>query len=151
MFFIVKINLECYVALSHLNPCQTPQRNDLSRTILFALPAKSFAEQLLFSQCRKVLCNMHAAKIISNKQKESFFSKLANHLSMEALAFTSLHCSISNYTLKGLRSDKPSHKHDSNKYQSKEFCNLRLQIRSDQICDAHKQNIPGLIDVLIAI
>ena len=70
---------------------------------------------------------------------------------MEALAFTSLHCSISNYTLKGLRSDKPSHKHDSNKYQSKEFCNLRLQITSDQICDARKQNIPGLIDVLIAI
>ena len=122
----------------------------VQNNLLFALPAKSFAEQLLFSQCRKVLCNMHAAKFPINK-KNLFFSKLANHLSMEALAFTSLHCSISNYTLKGLRSDKPSHKHDSNKYQSKEFCNLRLQIRSDQICDARKQNIPGLIDVLIAI
>ena len=52
------------------------------------------------------------------------------------LAFTVLHCSISNYTLKGLRSDKPSHKQDSNKYQ---------------FCDKRKQNIPGLIDVLIAI
>ena len=30
------------------------------------------------------------------------------------LAFTSLHCSISNHTLKGLRSNKPLHKHDSN-------------------------------------
>ena len=53
------------------------------------------------------------------------------------LAFTSFHFLISKYTLKGrnnsdasetsfqLRSDKPSHKHDSNKYQTKAFviCN----------------------------
>ena len=81
----------------------------------------------------------------------AFFQLNPHDVILNKLVFPSLHCSISNYTLKGLRSDKPSHKHDSNKYQSKEFCNLRLQIRSDQICDARKQNIPGLIDVLIAI
>ena len=47
-------------------------------------------------------------------------------------------------------SHKPSHKHDSNKYQSKAFCNLRPQFWWDQICDARKQSIPGLIVVSIA-
>ena len=56
------------------------------------------------------------------------------------LAFTSFHCLISKYTLKGwnnsnasetsfqLRSDKPSHKHGLNKYQSKTFliCDQRF-------------------------
>ena len=60
------------------------------------------------------------------------------------LAFTSFHCSISKYTLKGrnnsyasetsfqLRSDKPSHKHGLNKYQSKTFliCDQRFLLCS---------------------
>ena len=50
-------------------------------------------------------------------------------------------------TLKGLRSDKPSHKRDPNKYQTKAFG--PFVIRSDQICNARKQNIPGLIYVCI--
>ena len=46
------------------------------------------------------------------------------------LAFTSLHCSISSYTLKVLRSDKPSHRHDSNQYQTKAFiCQIRPVLR----------------------
>ena len=45
-----------------------------------------------------------------------------------------------------LWSYKPLHKHDSNKHQSK-ACNLRPQIRSNQICDACKQSLPGLTDV----
>ena len=34
----------------------------------------------------------------------------------------------------------------------KHFLNLQPEIRSEQICDAHKQNIPvsGLIDIFIA-
>ena len=39
-----------------------------------------------------------------------------------------------------LWSHKPSPKHDSNKYQSKAFCNLRPRIWWDQICDARKQS-----------
>ena len=60
------------------------------------------------------------------------------------LAFTSFHFSISKYTLKGrnnsdasetsfqLRSDKPSHKHGLNKYQSKTFliCDQRFLLSS---------------------
>ena len=98
--------------------------------------------------------------VISNKQS-IFFQSDTNAVIPNKLAFTNLHCSISSYILKGLSSNKPSHKHDSNKYLSKQsICNLRPQIRSDhkspqiksdQICDARKQNIPGLIDVLIAI
>ena len=48
-------------------------------------------------------------------------SSTDNAIIPNKLAFTKLHCSISSYTLKGLRSNKPSHKHDSNKYQSKAF------------------------------
>ena len=89
--------------------------------------------------------------VISNKQS-IFFQSDTNAVIPNKLAFTNLHCSISSYILKGLSSNKPSHKHDSNKYLSKQsICNLRPQIRPDQICDARKQNIPGLIDVLIAI
>ena len=36
LFFIVKLNLELYVALSHLKPCQTSQRSDLSGTLYSA-------------------------------------------------------------------------------------------------------------------
>ena len=86
------------------------------------------------------------------QQTVHFFQSDTNAVIPNKLAFTNLHCSISSYILKGLRSNKPSHKHDSNKYLSKQsICNLRPQIRPDQICDARKQNIPGLIDVLIAI
>ena len=86
------------------------------------------------------------------QQTVHFFQSDTNAVIPNKLALTNLHCSISSYILKGLRSNKPSHKHDSNKYLSKQsICNLRPQIRPDQICDARKQNIPGLIDVLIAI
>ena len=91
---------------------------------------------------------MHAAKFPINKNNLFFQSW---QITCPWRLWPSLVSTARSPTLKGLRSDKPSHKHDSNKYQSKEFCNLRLQIRSDQICDAGKQNIPGLIDVLIAI
>ena len=68
------------------------------------------------------------------------------------LAFTSLHCSISNYTFDRRDSDLINlltNMIQINIRQS--ICNLRPQMRSDQICNARKQNIPGLIDVLIAI
>ena len=56
-----------------------------------------------------------------------------------------LHCSIFNYTLKGLmiRSDKTSHKHDSNKYQSKAF--VICDHRSDQTISASHVNKTYLI------
>ena len=50
------------------------------------------------------------------QQTVQFFQSDTHTAIPNKLAFTSLHCSISNYTLKGLRSDKPSHKHDPNKY-----------------------------------
>ena len=55
------------------------------------------------------------------QQTVHFFRSDTNAVIPNKLAFTNLHCSISSYTLKGLRSNKPSHKHDSNKYQSKAF------------------------------
>ena len=55
------------------------------------------------------------------QQTVHFFQSDPHAVSLNKLAFTSLHCSISNYTLKELWSHKPSHKHDSNKYQSKAF------------------------------
>ena len=64
------------------------------------------------------------------------------------LVFTSLHCSISSWPLKGLRSDKPSNKHDSNRYQPKAY--LIYNQRSDQTRSAARVN-KTLIDVLIAI
>ena len=49
-----------------------------------------------------------------------FFQSDPHSVIPNKLAFPSLHCSISHYTLKTLIShDKPSHKQDSNKYQSK--------------------------------
>ena len=90
------------------------------------------------------------------QQTVHFFQSDTQPVIPNKLAFTSLHCSISNYTfdrrdldLINLRTNmiqiniRPKHTYI--------FCNLRPQIRSDQICDARKQNIPGLIDVLIAI
>ena len=58
--------------------------------------------------------------VISNEQS-IFFKSDTNAVIPNKLAFTNLHCSISSYILKGLRSSKPWHKHDSNKYQSKAF------------------------------
>ena len=55
------------------------------------------------------------------QQTVHFFQSDTHPVIPNKLAFTSLHCSISNYTLNGLWSHKPSHKHDSNKYQSKAF------------------------------
>ena len=34
LFFIVKLNLECYLALSHLKPCQTSQTKLFVRNTL---------------------------------------------------------------------------------------------------------------------
>ena len=71
-----------------------------------------------------------------------FFKSDPHAIIPNKLAFTSFHCSISNHTLKGLRSLKPSHKQDSNKDE-----------RLDQTRSVmhEKQKKPGLIDVLIAI
>ena len=55
------------------------------------------------------------------QQTVHFFQSNQHAVILNKLAFTSLHCSIFNYTLKELWSHKPSHKHDSNKYQSKAF------------------------------
>ena len=55
------------------------------------------------------------------QQRVHFFQSDPHAVILNKLAFTSLHCSISNYTLKELWSHKPSHKHDSNRYQSKAF------------------------------
>ena len=54
------------------------------------------------------------------EQTVHFFQSDPHAVIPNKLAFPSLHCSISNYTWK-LWSHKPSHKHDSNKYQSKAF------------------------------
>ena len=85
------------------------------------------------------------------QQTVHFFQSDTHTVIPNKLAFTSLHCSISNYTLKGLRPDKPSHKRDPNKYQTKAFGPFVItnQIRPD--LQQRKQNMPGLIDVLIAI
>ena len=55
------------------------------------------------------------------QQTVHFFQSDTHTVIPNKLAFISLHCSITNYTLKGLRSDKPLHKRDPNKYQSKAF------------------------------
>ena len=55
------------------------------------------------------------------QQTVHFFQSDTKTVIPNELAFTNLDCSISSYTLKGLRSNKPSHKHDSCKYQSTAF------------------------------
>ena len=55
------------------------------------------------------------------QQTVHFFQSDTNTVVPKKLAFTNLHCSISNGTLKGLRSNTPLHKHDSNICQSKAF------------------------------
>ena len=113
----------------------------------------------------KYQCSIYSdvIRVICNKQS-IFFQSDRHTVIANKLAFSSLYCWISNCTLKGqnkhiaskaffqLRSDKPWHKHDSNKYKSKAFFkNLWPEIRSRQIGNAHNQNISGLIDVLITI
>ena len=57
--------------------------------------------------------------MLSPTLKQSIFCQSdTNAVIPNKLAFTNLHCSISSYILKGLRSNKPLHKHDSNKYLS---------------------------------
>ena len=58
--------------------------------------------------------------MLSPTNSPFFFQSDPHAVISNKLAFPSLHCSISNYTWK-LWSHKPSHKHDSNKYQSKAF------------------------------
>ena len=55
------------------------------------------------------------------QQTVHFFQSDTHTVIPNKFTFTSLHWSISNFILKGLRSDKPLHKHDSNKYQTKAF------------------------------
>ena len=61
LFFIVKLNLELYVALSHLKPWQTLQRNDLSGTLYSAgyefCRVAALHRQAPGNQCRKVIYN----------------------------------------------------------------------------------------------
>ena len=60
------------------------------------------------------------AALVSIEYKQSIFFQSDPHTVIaNKLVFTGV--DSSNYTLKGLRSDKPWHKHDSNKYHSKAF------------------------------
>ena len=70
---------------------------------------------------------------VISKQTVHFFQSDTHTVIPNKLAFISLHCSITNYTLKGLRSDKPLHKRDPNKYQTKAFGPFVItnQIRPD--------------------
>ena len=63
-----------------------------------------------------VECRCSDLRLSYLQQTVHFFQSDTHTAIPNKLAFTSLHCSISNYTLKGLRSDKPSHKHGPNKY-----------------------------------
>ena len=66
--------------------------------------------------------------VISNKQ--SIFSSQIRTPSFPINWPSLISTARSLYTLKGLRSNKPSHKHDSNKYQSKTF--VLCDHKSDQ-------------------
>ena len=82
------------------------------------------------------------AALVSIKYKQSIFFQSDPHTVIaNKSVFTSVHSS--NYTLKGLRSDKPWHKHDSNKCQSKGF--LICDHRSDQIRSAMSVNKTYLV------
>ena len=64
------------------------------------------------------------AALVSIEYKQSIFFQSDPHTVIaNKLVFTSVHSS--NYTLKGLRSDKPWHKHDSNKISVQSVLNLR--------------------------
>ena len=77
------------------------------------------------------------------QQTVHFFQSDTNAVIPNKLAFTNFHCSISNYTLKALRSNTPSHKHDSSKYQSKAF--VTCDHKSDQTRSATHVNKPYLV------
>ena len=81
------------------------------------------------------------------KQTVHFFQSYPHTVISNKLAVTSLYCPLQLYFEEP---DEPSRKHNSNKYQSKAFFKICDQ-RSDRICDTHKQNISGLIDVLIVV
>ena len=68
LFFIVKFNLERYVALSHLKSCQTSQSNDLSRTLHSAgYDCYRVADHHRPASVKK-LSTIHAAKFPINKK-----------------------------------------------------------------------------------
>ena len=68
LFFIVKFNLERYVALSHLKSCQTSQSNDLSRTLHSAgYECYRVADHHRPASVKK-LSTIHAAKFPINKK-----------------------------------------------------------------------------------
>ena len=129
MFFIVKknkLNLEHYVALSHLEPCQMLQTNDLSATLYSAGYEFCRAAALYRPASIEKFSIIHAAKSPINK-KNLFISKSKESTcpwwlvsSTDVLIyvdvishkqsifssqigrpsfFTNLHCSISSCTL----------------------------------------------------
>ena len=78
LFFIVKkskLNLEHYVALSHLKPCQTLQTNDLSATLYSAGYEFCRAAALHRPASIEKFSTIHAAKSPINK-KNLFISKV---------------------------------------------------------------------------
>ena len=77
LFFIFKknkLNLEHYVALSHLEPCQTLQTNDLSATLYSAGYEFCSAAALHRPASIEKFSTIHAAKSPINK-KNLFISK----------------------------------------------------------------------------
>ena len=77
------------------------------------------------------------------QQTVHFFQSDTHAVIANKLACTSLHRSISSYTSIGLRSDKPSHKNDSNKYLTKAF--VICDHKSDQTRSATHVNKTYLV------
>ena len=144
---------------------KTLQRNDLYRTIIFLFtpPSTSFAERLqshLSSPCRKVLvkknlfiskswhitCPWHRELVSSTNFLIEVYV-ISNKQSIFPVRSAAVVCN------KFAITDKPLHKHDSNKYQSKAFfiCNQRSFQTRFVTYRVRKQNILGLSDVLITI
>ena len=144
---------------------KTLQRNDLYRTIIFLFtpPSTSFAERLqsdLSSPCWKVLvkknlfiskswhitCPWHRELVSSTNFLIEVYV-ISNKQSIFPVRSAAVVCN------KFAITDKPLHKHDSNKYQSKAFfiCNQRSFQTRFVTYRVRKQNILGLSDVLITI
>ena len=120
------------MALSHLKPCQNPAfyfKKLINHLSMVALACVEY-------QCSDLLwCYL--------QQRVFFFFQSDMHAIISTkLAFTTLHCSIFNHTLKGLRSHKP-HKHDSDKYQTKAF--VICDHKSDQTTSAMHVNKTYLV------
>ena len=77
------------------------------------------------------------------QQTVHFFQSDRNAVVPNKLAFTYLHCSISSCTLKGLRSNTPLHKHNSDTYELKAF--VICDRKSDQTRSATRVNQTYLV------